>query len=120
MQDDSGGDAHIKELNDISDEDRWIITEILEVPKSGGNNLVNFKKANQHQLEEITNRVNKVIDKIPTRTITETSLMQQLYMLLKSLDLNRLHGSSARHCGRKGELKKISKGLGKKSTRWKQ
>ena len=72
-QDYSGGDASIKELIDISEEDRRIITEILELSKSGGNNPDNFKKANQHQLVEITNRVNKVIDKIPTRTITEQS-----------------------------------------------
>ena len=31
------------------------------------------KKANQRQLEEITNKVNKVIDKKTTRTITETN-----------------------------------------------
>ena len=47
--------------------------EILRILKSGGNYPVNFKKANQRQLEEITNRVNKILDKIPTRTITETN-----------------------------------------------
>ena len=47
--------------------------KILGLLKSRGNNPVNFKKAKQHQLEEITNRINKVIDKIPTRTITETN-----------------------------------------------
>ena len=73
-QDDSGGDAKdVKEVNDISEEGRRIITEILELSKSGGNNPVKFKKANQCQLEEITNRFNNVIDKIPTRTITETN-----------------------------------------------
>ena len=72
-QDESGGDASIKKLNDISEEDRRIISEILELSKSGSNNLVNFKKANQSQVEEITNRINKVRDKIPTRTITEMS-----------------------------------------------
>ena len=34
---------------------------------------MNFEKGNQCQLEEITNRVNKILDKIPTRTITETN-----------------------------------------------
>ncbi|XP_044170403.1 uncharacterized protein LOC122954426 [Acropora millepora] len=73
MQDEPGDDANIKELNDIPEEDRRIISEILELSKSGENNPVNFKKANQRQVEEITNRINKVIDKIPTRTITETN-----------------------------------------------
>ena len=73
MQDEPGDDANIKELNDISEEDRRIISEILELSKSGENNPVNFKKANQRQVEEIINRINKVIDKIPTRTITETN-----------------------------------------------
>ena len=45
--------------------------EILELSKSGENNPVNFKKANQRQVEEITNRINNVIDKIPTRTRNE-------------------------------------------------
>ena len=36
----------------------------MELTNSGGNNPVNFKKANQHQLGEITNRINKVIEKI--------------------------------------------------------
>ena len=45
-QDASGGDANTRELNDISEEDRRIISEILELLKSGGNNPVNFKKAN--------------------------------------------------------------------------
>lgn len=57
----------------MSEEDRRIITEILRILKAGGNNPVNFKKVNQRQLEEITNRVNKIYDKIPTRTITETN-----------------------------------------------
>ena len=73
MQGDSGGDGNIKELNDISEEDRRIITETLEFSKTGGNNLVNFKRENQRQREEITNRVNKVKDKVPARTITETN-----------------------------------------------
>lgn len=73
MQGDSGGDVNIKELNDISEDDRRIITETLEFSKSGGNNLVNLKRENQRQLEEITNRVTKVKDKIPARTITETN-----------------------------------------------
>ena len=73
MQGDSGGDVNIKEVNDISEDDRRIITETLEFSKSGGNNLVNFKRENQRQLEEITNRVTKVKDKIPARTITETN-----------------------------------------------
>ena len=49
-QNDSGGVANIDELNDISEEGRRIITEILEILKSDNNNLVNFnfKKANQH------------------------------------------------------------------------
>ena len=47
MEDEPGGDANIKELNDISEDDRRIISEILELSKSGGNNPVNFKKANQ-------------------------------------------------------------------------
>ena len=55
-QDEYGGHANIKELNDISEEDRRIITEILELSKSGGNNPVNLKKANRRQLEEITYR----------------------------------------------------------------
>ena len=41
--------------------------------KSGGNNPVNLKKANQRQVEEISNMIKKVIDKIPTRTITKTN-----------------------------------------------
>ena len=41
--------------------------------KSGVNNPVNLKKANQRQVEEISNIIKKVIDKIPTRTITETN-----------------------------------------------
>ena len=41
-QDDSGGDANIKELNEKSEEDKRIITEILEISKSGGNNPVNL------------------------------------------------------------------------------
>ena len=73
MEDEPGDDANIKELNDIPEEDRRIISEILELSKSGENNPVNFKKANQRQVEEITNRINKVIDKIPTRTTTETN-----------------------------------------------
>ena len=73
MQDEPGNDANSKELNDISEEDRRLISEILELSKSGENNPVNFKKANRRQVEEITNRINKVIDKIPTRTITETN-----------------------------------------------
>ena len=72
-QEDSGHYVNIKELNDLSEKDRKIITEIMELSKSGGNSRVNFKKANQRQLEEITNKVNKVIDKITTRTITETN-----------------------------------------------
>ena len=48
--------------------------KILGLLKSRGNNPVNFKKAKQHQLEEITNRINKVIDKIPTRAITDTHI----------------------------------------------
>ena len=61
-QNDSGGVANIDELNDISEEDRRIITEILEILKSENNNLVNFnfKKANQQQLEKITNWVNEI------------------------------------------------------------
>lgn len=51
-----GDDANIKELNDVFEEDRRITTEILELSKSGGNNPVNFKKANGRQKEEITNR----------------------------------------------------------------
>ena len=43
-QDECGGDANIKELNDIPEEDRRIVSEILEPLKSGGNNPVNFKK----------------------------------------------------------------------------
>ncbi|XP_067023908.1 uncharacterized protein [Acropora muricata] len=73
MQDEPGDDANIKELNDIPEEDRRIISEILELSKSGENNPVNFKKAYQRQVDEITNRINKVIDKIPTRTTTETN-----------------------------------------------
>ena len=73
VQDEPGDDANIKKLNDISEEDRRIISEILELSKSLENNPVNLKKANQRQVEEITNRINKVIDKIPTRTITETN-----------------------------------------------
>ena len=73
MQDEPGDGANIKKLNDISEEDRRIISEILELSKSGESNQVNFKKANQRQVEEVTNRINKVIDKIPTRTITETN-----------------------------------------------
>ena len=73
MQGNSGGDVNIKEVNNISEDDRRIITETLEFSKSGGNNLVNFKRENQRQLEEITNRVTKVKDKIPARTITETN-----------------------------------------------
>ena len=45
-QDVSGGDANIIELNDMSEEDRRIVSEILKPLKSGGNNPVNFKKAN--------------------------------------------------------------------------
>ena len=45
----------------------------MKLSKSRENNPVNFKKANQRQVEEITNRINNVIDKIPTRTITETN-----------------------------------------------
>ena len=59
--------------NSNSNNNNNIKGEILELSKSGENNPVNFKKANQRQVEEITNRINKVIDKIPTRTITETS-----------------------------------------------
>ena len=66
MQGEPGDDANSKELNDISEEDRRLISEILELSKSGENNPVNFKKANRRQVEEITNRINKVIDKIPT------------------------------------------------------
>ena len=55
-QDEYGGQANITELNDISEEDRRIITEILELSKSEGNNPVNLKKANRRQLEEIINR----------------------------------------------------------------
>ena len=58
-------------VSDTSEEDRRMITEILRILKSEGNNLVNFKKSNQCQLEEIANRVNKILDKMPTRTITE-------------------------------------------------
>ena len=68
----------------------------MELSKSGGNNPVNFKKANQHQLEEITNRVNKVIDKIPTRTITE---------------MNNLINAASIY---------VAKELGLKQTTWKQ
>ena len=32
-----------------------------------------MKKANQRQVEEISNMIKKVIDKIPTRTITKTN-----------------------------------------------
>ena len=58
MQYEPGDDANIKELNDISEEDRRIISEILELSKSGENNPVNCKKANQRQVEEITNGIN--------------------------------------------------------------
>ena len=68
-QDEYGGHANIKELNDISEEDRRIITEILELSKSRGSNPVNLKKANRRQLQEIINR----------------SLMRQASMLLESL-----------------------------------
>lgn len=65
-------DMNIEELNDKSEEYRRIITEILRILKSGGNNRrVVFKKVNQRQIVEITNRINKIVDKILTRTITE-------------------------------------------------
>ena len=82
-----GGDINIEELNDVSEEDRRMIADILEIFKSGGNNPVNFKKANQRQLRDVTEKVNKVLDKIPTRRITETNKpfkMRQAPSLLKN------------------------------------
>ena len=53
------------ELGDISEEDRRKIADIVEVFKSRGSSPVNFKlKENQRQSEEITNKVNKILDKI--------------------------------------------------------
>ena len=52
------------ELNDILEEERRKITDIVEVFKSRGNSPVNFKTENQRHLEEITNKVNKILDKI--------------------------------------------------------
>ena len=115
-QDDPGGNANIEELNDISEEDRRMITEILEILKSEDNNLVNFKKANQHQLQEITNRVNEIINKIPTRTITETNnfINAASIYVAKELGIKQTtQNQSKMPCG-KGkfkETKNIRKGI---------
>ena len=89
----------------------------MELTNSGGNNPVNFKKANQHQLGEITNRINKVIEKIYQQELLQKrtmSLMQQVSMLLKSLVQNRLQGNRAR-CRRQrrieGDIKRIRKDI---------
>ena len=79
---DPGGDISILELNDVSEEDRRMIADILEIFKLGGNHPVNFKKANQQQLKEMTEKVNKVLYKNPT---IETSRNQQTYECGKHL-----------------------------------
>ena len=70
---DPGDDINIEERNDVSEEDRRMIADILEIFKLGGNHPVNFKKANQRQLKEMTEKVNTVLYKIPTRNITENN-----------------------------------------------
>ena len=73
---------NIKELNDKSEEDWRINTEILRILKSGGNyRRVNFKKVNQRQIVEITNRINKILDKILTRTIAEMNNLINAVMI---------------------------------------
>ena len=111
-QNGNGGDMEI----DMSEEDRRMITEMLRSLKSGGNNPVNFKKANRRQLEEITNRVNKILDKLPTRTITETNNLinaVSIYVATE-LALKKMYRGRASSHGGKGGLKEISKCLEKR------
>ena len=61
------------ERDELSVEDELVIAEILEVYRSGERINVNFKRANQQQLKNIIVEVNKVMDKIPTSSITETN-----------------------------------------------
>ena len=76
------GYMNIEELNDKSEEDWRIITEILRILKSGGNyRRVNFKTVNQRQIVEITNRINKILDKILTRTIAEMNNLINAVMI---------------------------------------
>lgn len=76
------GYMNIEELNDKSEEDWTIITEILRILKSGGNyRRVNFKTVNQRQIVEITNRINKILDKILTRTIAEMNNLINAVMI---------------------------------------
>lgn len=95
----------------MSEDDRRIITEILRILKAGGNNPVNFKKVNQRQLEEITNRVNKIYDKIPTRTITETNNLIDAVSIhvAKELGLEQSIWNRTKRHGGKGGLKETSK-----------
>ena len=114
-QDEPGDGANITELNDISEEARGIISEILELSKSGENNPVNFKKANQRQVEEITNRINQVIDKIPTRTITETNnLINAAGMdVAKELGLRQTTQKQSKMPWWQRRIERDIKGLGK-------
>ena len=120
-QDESGDGANIKELNDISEEARRIISEILELSKSRENNPVNFKKANQRQVEEITNRINTVIDKIPTRTITETNnLINAASMVVaKVLGLRQTTQKRSKMPWWQSRIERDIKGLGKISRKGK-
>ena len=114
-QDEPGDGANITELYDISEEARGIISEILELSKSGENNPVNFKKANQRQVEEITNRINQVIDKILTRTITETNnLINAASMdVAKELGLRRTTQKQSKMPWWQRRIERDIKGLGK-------
>ena len=98
-----------------------MIADILEMFKSGGNNPVNFKKANQRQLTEITEKVNKVLHKIPTRNITETSKLINAAstFVAKELGLKQTAKSRTKSHGGKEELNWILEGLGKISISWK-
>ncbi|CAI9718353.1 Hypothetical predicted protein [Octopus vulgaris] len=49
-----------------------MITDILEISKSGGSNPNKFRKGNQRQLE-VSNNVNHIVNKLPTRKTPVTN-----------------------------------------------
>ena len=61
------------EAEGLSVEDEMLLSEILQIFRGNCEKInVNFKTANQQQLKEMIEEVNKIIDKITANTIAET------------------------------------------------
>ena len=65
--------VNFDEAEGLSGEDELLLSDILQIFRSGEKIDCNFKTANQQKLKEMIEKVNKIIDKIPTNTITETN-----------------------------------------------